>query len=104
MWWIYNTLTEKSKQLHKHAKHFGWKFREAHFQAKQVFTQLKCDLKFTKSSNQEMQYTEVQNTEAEYKTKAWRLHNSDGLKTKISTIHLHLALHNESKLTQLFNM
>lgn len=56
-------------------KHFGWKFREAHFQAKQVSTQLTCDRKFTqkkvtiKSRNMQW-YTEVQYTEAEYKTKA----------------------------------
>lgn len=37
--WSYNTLTERGKQLHKHAKHFGWKPREVHFQAKQVLTQ-----------------------------------------------------------------
>lgn len=34
-------------------------------------------------------YIEMQNTEAEYKTKTEGLHNSDGLKTKISTIDLH---------------
>lgn len=43
-------------------------------------------------------YTEVRNTEAEYKTKASQLHNSDGLETKAGTIHLHYELHNESKV------
>ena len=71
----YKTLTEKNKQLHKHAKHFGWKFREAHFQAKQVLTQLTCDSKFThkvaiKSRNMQW-YIKVQYTEADYKTKVY---------------------------------
>lgn len=49
MWWSYNTATEKNQQLHKHAKHFGWKFREAQFQAKQVFTRLE---EFTRDRKQ----------------------------------------------------
>lgn len=35
----YNTQPWWGEQLHKHAKHFGWKARVAHFQAKQVLTQ-----------------------------------------------------------------
>lgn len=49
-------------------------------------------------------YIEVQYTEAEYKTKAWWLHNSDGFKTNISTICLHYALRNGGKSLQLYNM
>lgn len=55
----YKTLTEKNKQLHKHAKHFGWKFREAHFQAKQVLTQLTWTYKDLQSCHQIKKYAVV---------------------------------------------
>lgn len=69
--------TQKGKQLHKHAKHFGWKPREVRFQAKQVFTPLKQYYMWYKF-NTEMyqhneiqymqQYMEVHKIDAEYKT------------------------------------